>query len=497
MREIITLQLGHLSNYTATHFWNAQESYFTYDGQDESLIDHNVHWRAGIGQDGADTFLPRTVIYDLKGGFGSLRKINDLYDVTSTESTVTAHSLWRGKSAVHKQQVIEQSDYQQSLDEGTTRPQLTEHSVRYWSDFSHAYYHPKSLVQLYDFELNSTIRPFERFAMGTELFDALDREHDIIDRDWRPFVEECDLMQGVQVFTTLDDAWGGFASSYLEELRDEYPKSCLWVWGLQNPLANVPREKRQLRLANTAQCLSNACPLASMVVPLSLPETQLPLHLAVEPGSPWHVSALLSAAAETAAIQSRMRVGQGNSPASLSDVAEGLNTSGNQTLASCAMDVGHHADEGDRSTLDLDLFRVGREANAAPGTDEARGRIFGQLSSYRGTSEPLIEEKGAPTPRPLPGNPHVRRFNTRLQFPLLDSYPHIYKDASSTQPGISIRTVLSTTTAISARISTLRAQVSRSVVVEERENLSNGLAVIADAYRDDWSSGSDEDNDDM
>lgn len=24
MREIVTLQLGHLSNYTSTHFWNAQ-----------------------------------------------------------------------------------------------------------------------------------------------------------------------------------------------------------------------------------------------------------------------------------------------------------------------------------------------------------------------------------------------------------------------------------------------------------------------------------------
>lgn len=24
MREIVTLQLGQLSNYTATHFWNAQ-----------------------------------------------------------------------------------------------------------------------------------------------------------------------------------------------------------------------------------------------------------------------------------------------------------------------------------------------------------------------------------------------------------------------------------------------------------------------------------------
>lgn len=60
-----------------------------------------------------------------------------------------------------------------------------------------------------------------------------------------------------------------------------------------------------------------------------------------------------------------------------------------------------------------------------------------------------------------------------------------------------MRTVLSTNTAMSARMKTLRSQVSRSIAVEERETLSNGLAEIADAYQNDWSSGSDADDDDM
>ena len=93
MHEILTLQLGNLSNYTGTHFWNTQESYFTYDGQEKSSVDHNVLWRPGVGQDGSDTFLPRTVIYDLKGGFGSMRKINALYDATS-DVNAAADSLW-------------------------------------------------------------------------------------------------------------------------------------------------------------------------------------------------------------------------------------------------------------------------------------------------------------------------------------------------------------------------------------------------------------------
>lgn len=34
-----------------------------------------------MGADGSETFTPRTVIYDLKGGFGSLKKINALYEL--------------------------------------------------------------------------------------------------------------------------------------------------------------------------------------------------------------------------------------------------------------------------------------------------------------------------------------------------------------------------------------------------------------------------------
>lgn len=107
MHEILTLQLGQRSNYLATHFWNTQvrgyqafftstlihiqESYFTYSSDEESIVDHDIHFRPGIGADGSETFTPRTVIYDLKGGFGSLRKINALYEI---EEPVAPQGLW-------------------------------------------------------------------------------------------------------------------------------------------------------------------------------------------------------------------------------------------------------------------------------------------------------------------------------------------------------------------------------------------------------------------
>ena len=43
-------------------------------------MDHDVHFRPGLGARGEETYTPRTLIYDLKGGFGGLRKWGGLYD---------------------------------------------------------------------------------------------------------------------------------------------------------------------------------------------------------------------------------------------------------------------------------------------------------------------------------------------------------------------------------------------------------------------------------
>ena len=48
-------------------------------------------------------------------------------------------------------------------------------------------------------------------------------------------------MQGIQLMASFDDAWGGFASDYIERLRDEYGKTAIWVWGLEDSFRGVPR----------------------------------------------------------------------------------------------------------------------------------------------------------------------------------------------------------------------------------------------------------------
>jgi hypothetical protein len=142
---------------------------------------------------------------------------------------------------VQRQAAIEQNAYQKSLEEGLAPPELTTESVRYWSDFNRVYFHPKSIIQLNEYELNSSLMPFENWDAGEELFSSLDKEHDLLDRDLRPFAEEADQMQGIQLLAGIDDAWGGFAARYMDRLRDEYGKTAVWVWGLEDDVKTIPR----------------------------------------------------------------------------------------------------------------------------------------------------------------------------------------------------------------------------------------------------------------
>lgn len=38
--------------------------------------------------------MPRTVIYDLKSAFGTLRKVNALYDIADDDGSAPAQGLW-------------------------------------------------------------------------------------------------------------------------------------------------------------------------------------------------------------------------------------------------------------------------------------------------------------------------------------------------------------------------------------------------------------------
>jgi len=87
-------------------------------------------------------------------------------------------------------------------------------------------------VQIYESEIGPERRAFDDWQTGEELFAQLDAEHDLLDRDLRPFIEECDQMQGLQLFTGIESSWAGFSARYVDRLRDELGKMPLWIWAL-------------------------------------------------------------------------------------------------------------------------------------------------------------------------------------------------------------------------------------------------------------------------
>lgn len=460
--------------------------------------------------------MPRTVIYDLKGGFGSLKKINALYDITD-DNPAASSSLWGGQTVVQTADPITPSAYQQSLDAGLEPPPLTTESVRYWSDFNRVFYHPRSIVQLNDYELNSSLQPFERWDSGEELFAALDKEHDLMDRDLRPFVEEADQMQGIQMFATLDDAWGGFASRYMERLRDEYGKTTVWVWGAQEASKGVNREKRLLRLVNKAKSLTELYKQASLLLPISLPSAMSPRlrkTVSMDASSAWHTSALLSAAIESATLPSRLKDAANRD--ALGNISDSLNVHGKQTVANLQMsfsdaeDTPHNENAGDEAKdglkLDMDLRATDDMGDGHHRTQNgfhSAPKIFSQVLSSRGdrAMDEAAEDEGDEDDRMRrrgQGETISRRYRSTLSYPLPDSFPDIFRDdkGEALKSKIAMTTSLSTDAELSGKLRALRSTVTRFIGLEDRETLSNELAEMADEYHEGWSSGSDFGDDD-
>src|SRR5271170_5530300 len=57
--------------------------------------------------------------------------------------------------------------------QGTAEDILTIEKVRWWSDFNRVYYHPRSAVQINQYQLDTS--PFESFTQGRELFKDIDK----------------------------------------------------------------------------------------------------------------------------------------------------------------------------------------------------------------------------------------------------------------------------------------------------------------------------------
>ena len=482
-------------------------------------MDHDVSFRPGIGADGSDTYTPRTLIYDLKGGFGTLRRENALYELQRQENPAQ-HGPWSGNAIPLHLPSIAPSSYQQALDLGVQPPELTTDTVRFWSDYNYLFYHPRSIVQLNEYELNSSLRPFEKWETGDELFASLDREHDLLDRDLRPFLEECDQLQGIQVFTGIDDAWGGFAAKYLERMSDELGKGSRWIFGTNGRKHNT-RERQMLQMTNLVQSIYAVDASSSLHVPMSLGSAGHPSYLSFDVYSPWHTSAVQVAMVESITLPSRLR-GSEIAHATFDQMETTLNNSGNRRLVAAGMSVDDPSHlgaeteatpkdtrmtngitedfEGDQDVTktDIDMFAGIRGlANDAGRRLGRRTHLFSAIEALRGPWRPddEIENANTESRNRFSNGPRTISYQSPLLFPMLSSYPQIFRFDDGPER-LAVKTTLSTSTKVADQVRELERIARRLVGIEEREALCDGLARIAEEYEEGWSGSDDSDDDD-
>lgn len=240
MREILYIQAGNYANHVGTHFWNAQETYFTYDNAaggagEEPLMAHDVSFREGLNSEGEQTYRPRVLMFDHKENFGSLGAYSQM-DVDPEEEDP---SLWTGRVVRQEHDRVPPHEYQSTLDHEFEEPAKTKldqpaqeqaqevlatRPPRYWSDFNRVFYAPKSLHQIPGALTRMwTDSPDDVWGNGVKAFGRYDQDTGLMENSVRSFMEECDGLRGLQVMNDTS-FFGSFTYQFLEHFHDEHEK---------------------------------------------------------------------------------------------------------------------------------------------------------------------------------------------------------------------------------------------------------------------------------
>jgi hypothetical protein len=112
-REIVTLQLGHYSNFVGTHWWNIQNASFVYHPSQMTRpkeINNDVLFREGLNLMNEVTYTPRLIVFDLKGSLNTLKQSGTLYDLLMDERDMDDFP-WNNDITMHKVDVVTKNEF--------------------------------------------------------------------------------------------------------------------------------------------------------------------------------------------------------------------------------------------------------------------------------------------------------------------------------------------------------------------------------------------------
>lgn len=255
MHEIISLSCSQRSGHILTHLFNEQESHIPYSKNAQLSHSNEVFlWPVKAG--GRTNYYPRSIHFEYSGGFGFLSRYE--YHEPKVDISKLEGVHLSSKSRVEK------SEFQQKLDSGSPidNSLLNVNNTKYWTDYNKLIYRPLSLLELENFQhpdgshkhfLKMT---FLNYQHGEEEFKLLS---DVCDDTFRKNLEGLDNIQGINFYSEVDNAWGGFTNEMIVLLKDEYfnngvnSKYNLWCYGLLSPKENtLTRIKSMVELSKSS-----------------------------------------------------------------------------------------------------------------------------------------------------------------------------------------------------------------------------------------------------
>lgn len=140
------------------------------------------------------------LIADLKGALGYLNEQGTLYDEESSDGQL----LWDStKLETTRAEPNPKSPFIQDLNklDKTVDSEIYnfESNVKSWVDYLLPLFHPRTVTIIKQYSHNCVLRPFNIFTSGRDLWATEQFSDNFADRI-RSYVEECDLMQGFQVY---------------------------------------------------------------------------------------------------------------------------------------------------------------------------------------------------------------------------------------------------------------------------------------------------------
>lgn len=365
-REIVTLQVGHFANFVGTHWWNLQESTFTYSPSElteAKEIEHDILFREGKNLTGEVTYTPRLISLDLKGSLNTLKQDGSLYDIAGHDEVqwgddVTLHKLDIsskneflrdleeydvGFGGVEKHTEERESDTDESVSEKKKDTEVTQtkiyhldDSVSVWSDYLRLHLHPKSVHLLEEYQHNNDLQRFDMYGYGKQIMSS-ERERDELEDRVHYFLEECDHLQGMHLLVDTYDGFAGLGTALIQQVQDDYATKGFTVFGVSPPsFLKDSATEQAYRILNSVMAYDGFTTHGSAYVPLSTNTSlwkqinghvEMP-YLNYQPDLWYHSSAILGSSIDTTTLPYRLCT----NPSMMSHLTDAMTAGGRKLL---------------------------------------------------------------------------------------------------------------------------------------------------------------------